>query len=203
MTFSEAQIAALKANLDPAHIKKPDGKFGPKGDYIEGWHAINEANRIFGFDGWSYSIDLCRDDLREATDSKGNSQWQAAYTCICTVQAGGVSRQDVGFGSGFSKNIGDAIEGATKEAVTDALKRCLRTFGNVFGLALYDKGRANVGPTLVTDDQVIILQTLIEQSAISSLAFCQMAKIESIPELRADRFEGAKAWIEKQQRKAA
>src|SRR5690606_29122102 len=32
-----------------------------------------------------------------------------------------------------------------KEAVTDALKRTLRTFGNPFGLALYDKSRANVG----------------------------------------------------------
>jgi hypothetical protein len=55
-----------------------------------------------------------------------------------------VTRQDVGFGSGFAKGVGDAIEGATKEAATDALKRAARTFGNIFGLALYDKSRANV-----------------------------------------------------------
>lgn len=135
----------LQAKLDPDAVKKPTGQFGPKGDYIEGWHAINEANRIFGFGGWSYTIDLTRDALTEGKDSKGNPQWQAAYTCICTLRVGDVTRQDVGFGSGFAKMIGDAVEGATKEAVTDALKRALRTFGNPFGLALYDKSRENVG----------------------------------------------------------
>lgn len=135
----------LEAKLDPSVVKKPTGQFGPKGDYIEGWHAINEANRIFGFGGWSYTIDLTRDALTEGKDSKGNPQWQAAYTCICTLRVGDVTRQDVGFGSGFAKMIGDAVEGATKEAVTDALKRALRTFGNPFGLALYDKSRENVG----------------------------------------------------------
>ena len=144
MTFDATALAELAKPLDPKHVKKPSGNFGPKGDYLEGWHVINELNRVFGFDGWSYAIDLSRDDLREGTDSKGNPQWQAAYTCVCTLTVGGVTRQDVGFGSGFAKGVGDAIEGATKEATTDALKRCARTFGNIFGLALYDKSRANV-----------------------------------------------------------
>lgn len=143
MSFTDAQNKALAAPLDPKNVKPPK-KFGPKGDYIEGWHAISEANRIFGHDGWSYTIDLIKDDVTLGKDRDGNDQWQAAYTCICTVEAGGVKRQDVGFGSGFAKMIGDAIEGATKEATTDALKRCLRTFGHPFGLALYDKDRANV-----------------------------------------------------------
>lgn len=134
----------LEKKLDPKHVKPPK-KFGPKGDYIEGWHAIAEANRLFGFGGWSYTIALSRDDVREGKDSNGNPQWQAAYTCVCTVTVGDVVRQDVGFGSGFAKGLGDAIEGATKEAATDALKRCLRTFGNAFGLALYDKERSSVG----------------------------------------------------------
>jgi len=145
MTFTEAQIAALAAPLDPKHIIKPDSKFGPKADYLHGWHVINEANRIFGFDGWSSRIELTQDSLRESKDSRGDPQWQAAYTCVCSLTVGDVFRQDVGFGSGFAKQIGDAIEGATKEAATDALKRAFRTFGNQFGLALYDKTRANVG----------------------------------------------------------
>ena len=145
----------LEKKLDPAHVRPPS-KFGPKGDYIEGWHAIAEANRIFGHGAWSYTIkSLDRDDLREAKDSKGNPQWQAAYTCIVTVNVGDVVREDVGFGSGFAKHIGDAVEGATKEAVTDALKRALRTFGNPFGLALYDKSRANVGVDQPPEPQAI------------------------------------------------
>lgn len=138
------QIRLLQAPLDPKHVVKPSGSFGPKGDYLEGWHVINEMNRVFGFDGWSYTIDLKQDDLRQGLDSKGKEQWQAAYTCVCTLTVNETVRQDVGFGSGFAKAIGDAIEGATKEAATDALKRCARTFGNIFGLALYDKSRANV-----------------------------------------------------------
>lgn len=135
----------LEAKLDPSHIKPPS-KFGPKGDYIEGWHAIAEANRIFGHGKWSYEIKgLTKDSVEKGQNSRGEDQWQAAYTCIVTLRVGDVVREDVGFGSGFAKQVGDAIEGATKEAVTDALKRALRTFGNPFGLALYDKSRANVG----------------------------------------------------------
>ncbi len=155
--------AELSRKLDPAHVVKPTGQYGPKGDYLEGWHVINEANRIFGFDGWSYTINLTRDALTEGKDAKGNPQWQAAYTCICTLTVGEVTRQDVGFGSGFAKAIGDAIEGATKEAVTDAIKRALRTFGNPFGLALYDKTRENVGPS-ATPAEVETAVSMLEQA---------------------------------------
>ncbi|KZY05237.1 MULTISPECIES: RAD52 family DNA repair protein [unclassified Sulfitobacter] len=144
MDWSEV-TPELEKKLDPTHVKPPS-KFGPKGDYIEGWHAIAEANRIFGYGEWSYTIkSLAKDSVEKAKNGKGEDQWQAAYTCIVTLNVGDVVREDVGFGSGFAKQIGDAIEGATKEAVTDALKRALRTFGNPFGLALYDKSRANVG----------------------------------------------------------
>ena len=199
--MNDNQIKALQANLDPKHVKKPTGQFGPKGDYLEGWHVINELNRIFGFDGWSYTIDLSRDDLREAKDGKGNPQWQAAYTCICTLKVGEAVRQDVGFGSGFAKSIGDAIEGATKEAATDALKRCARTFGNVFGLALYDKSRANVcapEPEYITEAQRDEIAAMLDGHGINVVEFCQKAKIKSIKEIPADKFEKSKAWIIKQ-----
>jgi recombination DNA repair RAD52 pathway protein len=48
----------------------------------------------------------------------------------------------VGVGNGKPENEGDVIESAVKEAETDALKRALRTFGNTFGLALYEKDAA-------------------------------------------------------------
>jgi hypothetical protein len=40
--------------------------------------------------------------------------------------------------------LGQAHESALKEAETDAMKRALMTFGNQFGLALYDKTQENV-----------------------------------------------------------
>jgi len=142
--FWTAATPHLDAKLDRANVRKPSRGSGVKGDYIEGWHAIAEANRVFGFGGWSYEIDMRKESLCEVKKDDG-PQWQAAYTCICTVNVEGVIRQAVGFGSGFAKQIGSAIEGATKEAETDALKRALRTFGNIFGLALYDKTQENVG----------------------------------------------------------
>lgn len=192
------QKKLLEAPLDPKHVKKPSGSFGPKGDYLEGWHVINELNRIFGFDGWSYTIELSRDDLREATDSKGNPQWQAAYTCICTLKVGDNYRQDVGFGSGFAKSIGDAIEGATKEAATDALKRCARTFGNVFGLALYDKSRANVcapEPQHITDQQRDELSALIDGRGLNVATVCQAMGIKSLKQIWQHKFDEAKAFV--------
>lgn len=196
------QKKLLEAPLDPKHVKKPSGNFGPKGDYLEGWHVINELNRIFGFDGWSYTIELSRDDLREAIDSKGNPQWQAAYTCICTLKVGDNYRQDVGFGSGFAKSIGDAIEGATKEAATDALKRCARTFGNVFGLALYDKSRANVSapePQHITDEQRDELSALIDGRGLNVATVCQAMGIKSLKQIWQHKFDEAKAFVNNMQ----
>lgn len=190
--FTEEEIEALKSPLDPKHVRKPSGRFGPKGDYLEGWHVINELNRVFGFDGWSYSIDLSRDALVEGTDSNGNPQWQAAYTCICTLTVGRVTRQDVGFGSGFAKSVGDAIEGATKEAATDSLKRAARTFGNIFGLALYDKDRANVQappPETITDDQRDLIQQTAEAAGVSLLRICESAEVDSLKSLPASKYD--------------
>lgn len=188
MTFTPDQIKALEAPLDPKHVNKPSGNFGPKGDYLHGWFVINEMNRVFGFDGWSYTIALTRDALTEGQDSKGNVQWQAAYTCVCTLTVGAVTRQDVGFGSGFAKGVGDAIEGATKEAATDALKRAARTFGNIFGLALYDKSRANVQaappPPIDPADLGVIMQ-LSDGSGVSVQTICERYKVSELGELTA------------------
>lgn len=204
--FSEGQTKALQAPLDPKHVVKPSGNFGPKGDYIEGWHCINELNRVFGFDGWSYTINLTRDALEKA---EGKDQWQAAYTCICTLTVGTVTRQDVGFGSGFAKAVGDAIEGATKEAVTDALKRAARTFGNIFGLALYDKSRANVhapaqdlptGP--INDKTRDWLQAQVNATGLPVGEFCKAFEVTSLKAITYEQIEAAKTWV-RENRKAA
>ena len=52
MAFSAKQLLALKRNLDGRQIRTREAH-GRELSYIEGWFAISEANRIFGFDGWS------------------------------------------------------------------------------------------------------------------------------------------------------
>lgn len=146
MSFTDTQKKLLTDKLDASHVRPPQ-QYGPKGDYLEGWHVIAEANRIFGFDAWSYeALDVrC---VSEAPRKIGKGQkdgWGVTYTAKVRVTVQEVVREDFGAGHGYDVDAGLAHESAVKEAVTDALKRALRTFGNPFGLALYDKTRANVG----------------------------------------------------------
>jgi len=63
-----------------------------------------------------------------------------------TVRAGGEMVMREGIGTGFARAAfaEAAHEMALKAAETDATKRALATFGNPFGLALYDKEQAGV-----------------------------------------------------------
>ncbi|MFP5513280.1 MAG: RAD52 family DNA repair protein [Alphaproteobacteria bacterium] len=147
--FTASQKAMLAAPLNAANVKNRQ-QAGQNLSYIEGWHAIAEANRIFGFDRWDRQL-LSMKQLGEPREVNG--KWRVAYmaTVRITVTAGDaeIIRDGTGFGSGIDKDVGQAHESAIKEAETDAMKRSLMTFGNPFGLALYDKTQENVehGPT--------------------------------------------------------
>ena len=143
--FSDDQKKLLSDKLESKHVKPP-AKFGPKGDYLEGWHVIAEANRIFGFDGWSYEVTetACVSQAHRQIGKEKRDGFGVTYTAKVRVLVAGVMREDFGAGHGYDVDAGLAHESAIKEAVTDALKRALRTFGNPFGLALYDKTRENV-----------------------------------------------------------
>jgi recombination DNA repair RAD52 pathway protein len=52
MGFSAKQLQALRRSLNRRHIRTREAH-GRELSYIEGWYAISEANRIFGFDGWN------------------------------------------------------------------------------------------------------------------------------------------------------
>jgi hypothetical protein len=78
--------------------------------------------------------------------------WGVTYTARVrvTVTAGGLTpliREGSGAGHGIDVDLGQAHESALKEAETDAMKRALMTFGNPFGLALYDKAQRHVSCT--------------------------------------------------------
>jgi recombination DNA repair RAD52 pathway protein len=52
MGFSAKQLQALRRQPNRTHIRTREAR-GRELTYLEGWYAISEANRIFGFDGWS------------------------------------------------------------------------------------------------------------------------------------------------------
>ena len=151
MSFTEAQIKALSGKLSASHVRTRQAR-GLTLSYIEGWHAIAEANRIFGHDRW--------DRQTMTIKCVWEGPWQGKYTCSyiarvrVRVRAADVEicREGCGSGHGKGNSPGEAHESALKEAETDAMKRALITFGNPFGLALYDKaqngvrGRIRKGP---------------------------------------------------------
>lgn len=141
MGFSARQTIALKRNLDHRYVRTREAH-GRELSYIEGWYAISEANRIFGFDGWS----------RETVESKcvlareNRGSFLAVYIAKVriTVQAAGttVIREGHGTGQGQGLSPGEVHDIALKAAETDATKRALATFGKPFGLALYGNGKS-------------------------------------------------------------
>lgn len=146
--FTDVQNTALDQKLKREHVsERSQGSF--KLSYIEGHHAIREANRIFGFDGWDrQTLDLRV--LAEGTRSirgsqQGHGVSYSAKVRISVYGPGGcVTREGCGVGHGIDRSLGMAHESAIKEAETDAMKRALMTFGDPFGLALYSKDQENV-----------------------------------------------------------
>jgi DNA recombination protein Rad52 len=140
MGFSAKQVKALRRNLDHRNVRTREAN-GRELSYIEGWYAISEANRIFGFDGWSRETVESRCVL--ARENRG--AFLAVYTARVriSVQAGGTTiiREGHGSGEGRGASPGEVHDTALKAAETDATKRALATFGKPFGLALYGSGK--------------------------------------------------------------
>ena len=140
MGFTAKQTQALQRGLSSRRIRTREAN-GRELSYIEGWYAISEANRIFGFDAWS----------RETLDSRcvltreNRDSFLAIYIAKVriTVHADGATivREGHGSGEGRGTSPGEVHDIALKAAETDATKRALATFGRPFGLELYRKDK--------------------------------------------------------------
>src|SRR5690242_3616532 len=147
MGFSAKQLQALRRNLSSRHIRTRVSN-GRELSYIEGWYAISEANRIFGFDAWN----------RETVESRcvfareNRGSFLAVYVAKVriTVHANGATifREGHGSGEGRGSSPGEVHDIALKAAETDATKRALATFGKPFGLELYRKDKVEPSPSV-------------------------------------------------------
>lgn len=150
--FSAEQVDQLRAPLSSSVVKTRE-QGGRQVSYVEAYHAENEANRIFGFDAWDRETELTLiGEPRITQDRYGKDQYRVAYRAkvritVRTPSGGVVVREGCGFGSGIDKDVDQAHESALKEAESDAEKRALKTFGNPFGQALYDKAQTDVDKT--------------------------------------------------------
>lgn len=139
--FNENQLKELSKNLDKSRIKIRE-KSGISLQYLETYDVINEANRIFNH-MWSYTITRLEEVAREMNQNSNHVITFSAIVKIKIYDSTGnlIEREDTGVGIGTARTIGDAIDNASKSAVSDSLKRCFRTMGVTFGNNLYSKSQ--------------------------------------------------------------
>ncbi|XP_073743037.1 DNA repair protein RAD52 homolog isoform X4 [Callorhinus ursinus] len=128
---------ALRQRLGPEYISSRMAGGGQRVCYIEGHRVINLANEMFGYNGWAHSVTQQNVDFIDLNNGK-------FYVGVCAfvrVQLkDGSYHEDVGYGvSEGLKSKALSLEKARKEAVTDGLKRALRSFGNALGNCVLDK----------------------------------------------------------------
>jgi len=147
--FNENQLAILNQELDSSRIKSRQ-KGNINLSYLEGFDVIATANRIFGFGNWEYSITTLENVSSEINHNQNHI---ICYKAVVQVKVYDenhtkyIIREDVGFGTGIAKTLADAHEGGAKESVTDGLKRTLKSWGNQWGLSLYDKSKNHQNTT--------------------------------------------------------
>lgn len=161
--FTADQVKRLAEKLDPDDVKHRDGPNGRQLAYVSGDHVIELANDIFGFGNWdAETVDLRREhEPVQVPPSKEHPRGAVVVTYSARVRvtvwnADGtrkIVRERCGGHRGFAATVGEAIENCIKAAETDATKRALVTFGNPFGLALYDKSKKNVGKNVAEPAQ--------------------------------------------------
>jgi len=141
--FNDKQSQVLTYELDNSRIKSRS-KGNITLSYLEGFDIIETANKIFGYGNWDYTISKLEQVSQEQNQNQNNV---ICYKAIVQVRVYDLqhtkqtTREDVGFGTGIAKTLSDAHESGAKEAVTDGIKRAMRSFGNQFGNSLYDKSR--------------------------------------------------------------
>ena len=153
--FSAQQIAQLAGKLDKAVVKSRKGANGRTVAYLEAWHVIDMANEVFGFGNWdAETVEMRREhDPVHIPPSEDNPKGGIVVTYSARVRvtvysldgSRKVVRERTGGHRGFGPTVGQAVEDCIKAAETDATKRAFVTFGNIFGLALYDREQRNVG----------------------------------------------------------
>ncbi len=215
--FPSDKIDLLLEDISKEDVKTREGIGSQQLSYIASYHAINEANRIFGFGNWSTEIMHIHQVDKSVYEKPGykpddppKEMISISYLChLKLIVSNGektVSHEDTGFGNGVAGNnaygIGSCIELASKEAVTDALKRCLRYYGNKFGLSLYDKDVALMesgdieAAKIVTETQLLDLTALYERRDIDNEWVLTAIKAEgyqydSLESMRNDWFQRA------------
>ncbi|KAI1806759.1 recombination protein Rad52 [Daldinia bambusicola] len=162
--YTATEIATLQARLEkqlgPEYLSARSGPSGQKVHYIAAEKCIALANEVFGFNGWSSSIQNIQVDFVDENPQTFRISLGLSVIVRVTLRDG-TYHEDIGYGHIENcKGKAAAFEKAKKEGTTDALKRALRNFGNVLGNCIYDKDylskvtKMKVGPVKFDEDNL-------------------------------------------------
>eukprot|EP00948_MAST-09A_sp_MAST-9A-sp1_P001586 g1586.t1 len=133
----------LNTRLNRNDLKQRKGPGGQRLTYIEGWRAVSLANNIFGFNGWSseiMKIDIISCERTEGRNTGGRGTWEVCACAMVRVTLqDGTYHDDVGLSTANNSKKSAALEQSQKAAVTDAIKRALRLFGDALGNSVYNR----------------------------------------------------------------
>ncbi|KAK8113661.1 DNA repair and recombination protein rhm52 [Apiospora kogelbergensis] len=162
--YTAGEIATLQSRLEkqlgPEYLSARSGPSGQKVHYIAAEKCIALANEVFGFNGWSSSIQNIQVDFVDENPQTLKISLGLSVVIRVTLRDG-TYHEDIGYGHIENcKGKAAAFEKAKKEGTTDALKRALRNFGNVLGNCIYDKDylakvtKMKVGATRFNEDNL-------------------------------------------------
>ena len=123
-------LELLGQRLDPKLIARRKGPNGQMVRYLEGFQAINQANRLFGPDNWGAELaaPVSYHELRRSQAKSGAISSTGIYSAMVRVRVRGcLPKADVGSATTVDETS-ESHETAIKAAVTDAMKRALRHF---------------------------------------------------------------------------
>src|SRR5687767_5853091 len=100
MSFSSSQIRKLQRDIRDCDIRTREVN-GRELSYIEGWHAVAEANRIFGHDGWNRETTETKCVLSRESRGEFNVIYIAKVRICVHTEAAVVIRE--GFGTGDAR----------------------------------------------------------------------------------------------------
>jgi len=158
-----------------AEVSTRPGPGGKKLSYMSGDIITKTLNEAFGFDGWSLDV---KQATREENVKDDKGRYHVAYiaTVRITHQRSGVYREDCGSGDAVDKTLAAACGNALKGAITDAMKRAARHFGEKLGNSLYHDGfNANKAPGTLKD----AFEALDVERAQTRFGFDKNNKMES------------------------
>ena len=204
MTTDNLRIWSALEKTDPAHTKGFKRAGGFSGTAVKPmwvWQRLTELFGPFG-EGWGCS-------KPEHTTVQAGVE----LLVFCTVSAWHGTKDNILWGVGGDKVIADTKNGpksddeAFKKAFTDALMNAFKFVGvgadvhmGRFDDNKYVQSMAEEfapKPEVIDDHQRAHLMTLAEQAGADMKGFCQFFRITALPMLPVERFDQAKAMLEK------